>query len=54
VTGWTRAELTAIGDANEIDITTPRDGTPRPAVTIWIVRVEDDLYVRSIRGRLGG
>jgi hypothetical protein len=55
LTGWTQAELTAIGDANEIDITTLRgDGTPRPAVTIWVVRVEDDLYVRSVRGRGGG
>ena len=55
MTGWTQAELTAIGDANEIDITTLRgDGTPRPAVTIWVVRVGDDLYVRSVRGRSGG
>lgn len=55
MTGWTQAELTAIGDANEVDITTLRsDGAPRPPVTIWVVRVEDDLYVRSVRGRTGG
>jgi hypothetical protein len=53
--GWTDAELTAIGDARAIDITTLRgDGTHRRAVTIWVVRVGDDLYVRSVRGRPGG
>ena len=26
------------------------DGTPRPFVTMWVVRVGDDLYVRSAHG----
>ena len=30
-----------------------RDGTLRPYTTIWVVRVGDDLYVRSYRGRDG-
>ena len=30
------------------------DGTLRPATTIWVVRLGDDLYVRSFRGRRGG
>jgi hypothetical protein len=31
-----------------------RDGTLRKPRTIWVVRVGDDLYVRSIYGRAGG
>ncbi len=30
------------------------DGTLRPYTTIWVVRVGDDLYARSWRGRGGG
>ena len=30
-----------------------RDGTLRKPVTIWVVRVGDDLYVRSYKGRNG-
>lgn len=51
---WTSDELTGIGDAQELEITTFRkDGTPRASVPIWVVRVGDDLYVRSWRGREG-
>ncbi len=28
-----------------------KDGTHRKPVTIWVVRVGDDLYVRAYRGR---
>ncbi len=28
-----------------------RDGTLRKPVTIWVVRLRDDLYVRSVNGR---
>ncbi len=31
-----------------------RDGTLRNPVTIWVVRVGDDPYVRSVNGRPGG
>ena len=31
-----------------------RDGTLRSPRTIWVVRVGDDLYVRSMNGRAGG
>jgi hypothetical protein len=49
---WTPAELATIGDAEEIDISSRRgDGSLRPYVTIWVVRVGDDLYVRSVKGR---
>jgi hypothetical protein len=43
-----------IGGADELRIAALRaDGTLRGPVTIWVVRVGDDLYVRSYRGRDG-
>jgi len=51
---WTNDELTRIGNAEEVEIASLRDdGTPRNPVTVWVVRVGDDLYVRSWRGRAG-
>jgi hypothetical protein len=51
---WTTEELDKIGAADELEIAARRlDGTLRPDVTIWVVRVGDDLYVRSYRGREG-
>jgi hypothetical protein len=51
---WTAEELDTIGAADELEIAALRpDGTLRPATTIWVVRVGDDLYVRSYRGRAG-
>src|ERR1700677_608628 len=48
---WTSDELAAIDAADELEIAPHRlDGTHRPPVTIWVVRVGDDLYVRSYRG----
>jgi hypothetical protein len=51
---WNRNELEAIGAAAELSIA-PRgpDGTLRPSTTIWVVRIGDDLYVRSYRGPSG-
>ena len=55
VTTWTSDELDRIGSADELRIASPRaDGTLRPYVPIWVVRVGDDLYVRSYRGAAGG
>ena len=55
MTTWTSDELDRIGSADELRITSPRaDGTLRPYVPIWVVRVGDDLYVRSYRGAAGG
>jgi hypothetical protein len=49
---WTSAELDEIGAAEEIDLASlRRDGTLRNAVTMWVVRHGDDLYVRSVNGR---
>jgi hypothetical protein len=51
MTAWSPDELDAIGGAREVDIAPlDRDGTPGQPVTIWIVRVGDDLYIRSWRG----
>ena len=52
---WTADELARIGAADELEIAPRRrDGTLRRAVPIWVVRVGDDLYVRSWRGSDGG
>jgi hypothetical protein len=52
---WTVEELDKIGVADELEIAALRpDGTLRSFTTIWVVRVGDDLYVRSYRGRGGG
>ena len=51
---WKADELAAIAAASELEITSRRpDGTLRKPVTIWVVRVGEDLYVRSVRGSEG-
>ena len=48
---WQADELERIGRATEIGIASRRDdGSLRSYVTIWAVRVGDDLYVRSAYG----
>ena len=52
MTTWTSTELNKIGIAEELQIASLRnDGTLRKLVIIWVVRVGDDLYVRSVNGR---
>jgi hypothetical protein len=52
MTAWTSDELNKIAAADELQIAAERgDGTLRNPVTIWVVRVGDDLYVRSANGR---
>ena len=52
MTTWTSDELNKIGKAEELQIASLRhDGTLGKPVTIWVVRVGDDLYVRSVNGR---
>jgi hypothetical protein len=54
MTTWTSDELNKIGTAEELEIASlRRDGTLRSPVTIWVVRVGDELYVRSVNGRSG-
>jgi hypothetical protein len=52
MTTWTSNEITRIAGAEELEIASRRqDGTLRKPRTIWVVRVGDDLYVRSVNGR---
>ena len=52
MTTWMSDELKKIGTAEELKIASiRRDGTLRKPVIIWVVRVGDDLYVRSVKGR---
>ena len=51
MTTWTNDELDQIGDADELRIAALRpDGTLRNPVTIWVVRQDNELYVRSFKG----
>ena len=52
MTAWTSEELNKIGKAEELQIASLRkDGTLRSMRIIWVVRVGDELYVRSVNGR---
>jgi hypothetical protein len=54
MTAWTSDELNKIGKAEELQIASLRgDGTLRKSLPIWVVRLGDDLYVRSMNGRTG-
>jgi hypothetical protein len=54
VSGWGERDLALIGAADEIVVAPDRaDHTPGPPVPIWVVRVGDELYVRSYRGSSG-
>src|SRR5262249_9050378 len=51
---WTSGELEKLEAAEEMELASlRRDGTLGNPVTIWVVRVGDDLYVRSWKGRAG-
>lgn len=51
---WKKSELDKIAGAEELEVATRRrDGTLRDPVTVWMVRLSDDLYVRSVKGRAG-
>ncbi len=53
--GWSEQELAAVGAADELHIAPRRpDGQVRTPVPIWVVRVGDELYVRSYKGRDSG
>ncbi len=52
MTAWTSNEINKIGAAEELRIAGLRkDGTLHSYRTIWVVRVDNDLYVRSVNGR---
>ena len=49
---WTSDELNKIGKAEELHIASLRsDDTLRKPTIIWVVRIGNDLYVRSVNGR---
>jgi hypothetical protein len=49
---WTNGELERIAGAEELQLASVRrDGTLRRPVTMWVVRVGDGIYVRSVNGR---
>lgn len=51
MTAWNDSDLGKIGAAEELDLESERtDGTLRAPVTMWVVRVGDHLYVRSVKG----
>jgi hypothetical protein len=51
VAAWTSDELSKVGGAEELQITSVRqDGRPSSSRTIWVVPYGDDLFVRSVNG----
>jgi hypothetical protein len=54
MTTWTNDDLNKIGTTEELQLASLRnDGTLRKPVTIWVVRLGNDLYVRAVNGREG-
>lgn len=54
MTSWSASELAAIGTADELRILSQRpDGTLRPPVIIWVVVIDDAIFVRAVRGPEG-
>jgi hypothetical protein len=52
MSAWTSDELEKIAAADELQLASARpDGNLRKPVTIWVVRLGDDVYVRSVNGR---
>lgn len=55
MSAWTPDELARIDRSDELQVTSARpDGTLRPPVIIWVVRVGDEVYVRSAHGPSNG
>jgi len=51
MTAWRSDELDKIAAAEELEISSVRrDETLRNPTTIWVVRLGDDFYVRSVNG----
>ena len=52
MTFWSNTELDKIGNAEELKIAGRKsDDSLRKFTTIWVVRVDENLYVRSVYGR---
>jgi hypothetical protein len=54
MTTWTNEELKKIEKADELNLSSLRkDGSYRKPVIMWVVRLNDELYVRAVKGRSG-
>jgi hypothetical protein len=54
VAAWTDLELETMASEDELELASERsDGSLREPVTIWMVRVGDDVFVRSVKGPEG-
>jgi hypothetical protein len=50
-TAWTNDQIDRLGEAQEIRVAgRRRDGSLRTPVIVWVVRVGDDLFTRSVNG----
>ena len=48
---WSQDDLDRLGGAGEVEVSSVRrDGSLSRARTVWIVRVGDQLYLRSVNG----
>ena len=48
---WTTQELGQLGETLELRVATARrDGSMRASVIVWMVRVGDEVYTRSVSG----
>ncbi|MEV0563655.1 DUF2255 family protein [Dactylosporangium sp. NPDC050588] len=50
---WDTATARQLADTHEIEVVVPAPGRPDARTPIWIVAVDDDLYVRSWKGDAG-
>ena len=51
MTGWRADDLTVIGTAETVQIAPDQeDGARGRAATMWVIRVDNDLYIRSYGG----
>ena len=51
MTSWSQDDLGRLGGAGEVEVSSVRrDGSLSRARTVWIVRVGDQLYLRSVNG----
>ncbi|MGR0318533.1 DUF2255 family protein [Agromyces sp. ZXT2-3] len=55
MTGWTDDQLDRVGEADQLEVASERpDGSLNPYRTVWVVRVGDELFVRSAYGPNNG
>ncbi|MEV6927608.1 DUF2255 family protein [Dactylosporangium sp. NPDC051485] len=50
---WDTATPRQLADAAEVEVVVPAPGRPEVRTPIWIVAVDDTLYVRSWKGETG-